>query len=71
MSYSEKYTAPVKWIIVSYLEGGCQAGRKFLVNVAEYTISIGLINISIHDPDTKSSNVVMELLKRRTLHSKK
>jgi len=62
---------PVKQIIVSYLKGGCQAGEKFSVNVAEYTISFGLITIATHDPDTKSSNVVLELLKMRTLYGKK
>lgn len=51
------------------LVGGCQAGGKFLVSAAEHTISIGLINISIYDPDTTSSNVVKELLKTRMLYS--
>lgn len=62
---------PVKWIMLSYLEGRCQAGGKFIVNVAEYIVSIGLIHISAHEPDTKSSNGVTEILKMRTLKNKK
>lgn len=53
--------------MLSYLEGRRQAGVKVIVNVAEYIISIGLINISAHEPDTKSSNGVMEIQKMRTL----
>lgn len=62
MDHSEKHMEPVKWIMVSYLEGS-QTGGRFLVNVAEYSSSPSPINISKHDPDTKSSSVVMEILK--------
>lgn len=37
----------------------------------EYAINIGLFNISIHDLDIKSSNVLMKFLKMRTLYTKK